>query len=692
MAVMTPIFSSFSAGEITPLALARSDIPEIYGRGVGKMVNFRPDPRGPAVRRSGMTFIASVPGYDARCFTYRSTSGRSFLIVVTDQQKLHVLDQDGLVLGSEQVTNPDFSDGAAGWTTVTSGNGSVLFTNALASLQPGNGTAGIEQAITIDGANDQRVRIRTTDLNLDQEIQVTIGTASGGNDLLDMTFNGAIFDLSLPAPGVNTVYLRVLATSDDREIDSVRLRDVTSPAAGIEFTTPWTPDDIHDIQFGVPPGGQAMFFVSPQQPPQQLIFDEAANTWAFSPISFTGAPPEWTGNNWPGVITFFQGRMWLASTPDRPETFWASVSGVYTDFTTGTQPDDAMEFTMAKQGRIEWMTGARNLLIGTENGEHIVTSDGGVIVPGDIQVEQQSAFGSANIQADLIGIKALYVSPDGRKLRDIGYQWADDAWYSRDITFPSEHITQGNKITEVVYAQNPMNLILCLTNQGELLNCTYETQAGGDVIGWSHIITEGEYKSVSVAEVRGTSIPWAAVARVDGEIYIETTYPELNYVDSYIKIDSSTRTTTVEAPHLANMEVSVVTDGAVHPNITLDDNGLGQLQWEATEIIVGLPYYSLLQTLPVDFGSPTGSGMAWLKSWSRIYVRLIGSARPIINGKRPPTRDPATPMDTEQPPATEDVKVSDLGVSPYGFITIEEDLPIPVAIGGIFGKLNQEIT
>jgi hypothetical protein len=114
------------------------------------------------------------------------------------------------------------------------------------------------------------------------------------------------------------------------------------------------------------------------------------------------------------------------------------------------------------------------------------------------------------------------------------------------------------------------------------------------------------------------------------------------------------------------------------------------LDYPAETIQVGLGYTSRLRTLPIEMARQAGSSASYLKSWNKIFVRLLGSARPMINGVRPPVRNEETVMGLREPNRTEDVSVASLGWDLYGSITIEQDIPLPFTVLGIFGELDQE--
>lgn len=453
------------------------------------------------------------------------------------------------------------------------------------------------------------------------------------------------------------------------------------------FPHTYTVTDISEMQVSQPPNANSMYFFTRGHAPFKLTYTVGVGFTAFAAVVFTSTPVEWVAGSYPGSVTFFQGRMWVGGTTNNPQSFWGSKSASYEDFTTGSLADDALSFSMSERGAIRWMTGIKNLVIGADNGEHIVTSEGGIIKPGDITVEQQSAFGSKRVQNLKIGNQAMYVSPDGRKLRDIGYKFSEDGWLSRDITFVSEHITNGHQIEEISYAQNPDNLLLLPSSSGRLNMGTYERS--NDIIGFHKHITDGSFESITTVELNGTSFIWALILRDNGmnlELYGGDTY-----MDSWEQ-DTISGSGTITFSHLANKTVQIidVETGAVHPDVTLDGAGSGNVSTSINIIRVGLQYVSTLKTLPLDVGHPSGSGMSNWKHWNDVMLRLIESAIPKVNGVRPPLRHASTPMGTAEPLFTGDIEISIEDWSQSAEILIEQDLPLPCMVSGIFGNLVQE--
>ena len=479
----------------------------------------------------------------------------------------------------------------------------------------------------------------------------------------------------------------VVVITDQPQISVINVSDGT-----VKFNTTtsvsWSAAEIPDVQVAISPEGDAMYMFCETKQVRVLSYDRATTNFSFASAAWVTSPPEWGTPSFPSCGCFFQGRLWAGGAPNNPNMFWASRSGVYLDMyiASGSAADDPLSFSMSKWGRVSWMAGVKNLMIGTDTGEFIITSEGGVITPSDIQATQQSANGSGMVQPVEIGNNVIYVSPDGRKARDVGFQWTQDAWVSRDITYVSEHITKDNAITQIVFAQNPENLLLMATSAGNVLGCTYE--ANNQIIGWCRMDTEGDVKSVATVMVQGKNYNVLLTKRgamASNWLHIEL-WDEDVHLDDYEEGTGST----ISASHLINCEVSVLIDGAVHPNVTLDGSGNATLQRSGTLVQYGLPYVSTAKTLPLDRGHPAGSAMPTRKGYNKIYLRLIQSAMPWIGTQMPPDRNPLTPMNQSQDMVTGDVFVTNLGWDQYAHVVVVQNLPLPTMIGGIFGEAAQE--
>ncbi len=701
MPKLTPAQHSFSAGEISPLMYNRSDT-EGYQQGVKRLRNMFPDSRGAARARSGSHFISDFQGNDARIFAI-PVNDKFFYSGIFLKQKLIIGSMVGHNPSVLHNSNANFNLGSSGWTSNTDGNAAsrVTFVDGQAKmeLEGRNGRwAYITQQFTVPSTGNYR-------LFWDMETagaRVKIGTSTDSGDIYDSGVTTIIDGDVVFAASQVTLWMtiRIDASLGNPNHAKIRFFGITNESVSdVEFTTPYLEEHLDGLQAVQSPQGSTVYILHESYPVYKLTYDRQTDAFSWSQVTFVNPPSQWGSGSYPSAGDFFQGRLWLGGTINEPQTFWASKSGLPEDFTQGTAADEGLEFTMAKYGRIEWMVGFKNLVIGTQNGEHIVTSEGGIIKPDDIKVEQQSSYGSANIQPVQVGDQIFYVSADRRKLRAIQYEWQKDNWLSKDLTFNSEHITQSG-IKHIAWQQNPDNLFHCSLEDGSVATLTYERSR--EVYGWSKLnYADGRVIDITAAAIEGTDYFNVLIQYDTGKIYFETqtSSEHLRYMDSWVeRALGSDGETVTGLEHLEGKTVQVLVDGAVHPdrvvvNGQITIQGTGGAITASVEVVVtvGLKFVPMLETLPLNRQISTGSSEAYMKRWNKIYTRVLNSAMPLINGERAPERHPTTPMDTPEPPTNEEVLKVNLGHDRNQTIKIEQDLPHGLVVLGMFGELGQSI-
>ena len=140
------------------------------------------------------------------------------------------------------------------------------------------------------------------------------------------------------------------------------------------------------------------------------------------------------------------------------------------------------------------------------------------------------------------------------------------------------------------------------------------------------------------------------VAR-NNKLHIERWKPEVPvYLDSYVTATSNIPTTQFFGfDHLAGETVGVIADGWTQPDVTVGVDGSIVINEPAVEVSAGYHYSQRIKTLPYDTQDSEGSTRGKVKHHNRIFVATLDSAEPLINGKRPPTRQLTTNDDTADP-------------------------------------------
>lgn len=473
--------------------------------------------------------------------------------------------------------------------------------------------------------------------------------------------------------------------------------------------------DDNDILFmqAVPvPGTDEVWLVTPKKKPYKVAFtftDRAISdeytAGTSGEIAFTAMPEEWNDEDgYPGALGFAQQRSWWSGHPLHPDTVWVSQGNSnYADMTTisvvgegedaeeQTEADDGFNFTLAQDGFIRWVIGAQDLLIGAETGEYVVQSSGVSITPEDHQILPQSAHGSRGAQPRRAGNSVLYTSQDGTKVREIEYKFSANGWESRDLTFTSEHIPREyGPIKEIHYAKDPENIIWCVTEGGYLIGCTFEQE--NKVVGWHRHTTQGRVVSAAVTKRKGEDALWLLVDRGDGSMRIEGLDRGLT-MDAAINRDFAVEQTSIGGyPSLAGQTCQVLLDGAIYDDVTLDADGNHPGAVPAyRKIQIGLGYTARLRTLPLDRTQGNESSRASRKAWKKIFLNLLDSYIPIINGDRLPTIDANIVDDGSPQPITGDIELTTGGHDYGAQITVEEPLPLRTQITGIYGEITESM-
>ncbi|MBL4588300.1 hypothetical protein JKY79_03065 [Candidatus Babeliales bacterium] len=708
MAKLHPIQNKFTAGILSPRLHARSDA-EAFNSGVEDSLNMVPLKHGPMQTRDGTVFARIIEGTFARVFPFQLTPdsviGEGFSFVISDSGKAFVIGASGIVGGTELVVNGQFGGGLNGWTTNSSGSGSSVNWVAGKALLDGGTSpssfAEITQQILVDTdvIHIASYTVEPIVRGITGIRKIRIGTSQFGAEIAEGT-NTVQFDtLANPVVWVtiriNGVFPEgeeigdfIIITETLRKITNVTLTNTND--SPIIFSHSYTATDIRNLQAEMTPSEDVMYITSATNPVSKLTYNAGTNVWAFGEVAFINQPASWVDNSYPSTVAFFQGRSWWGGARDKAETFWGSKSAEFENLTTGVTDANAMEHTINRRGRIRWMKGVRNLLIGTTSGEFIVTSEGAIVTPSDVGIEMQSANGSSNVQPTAIGNSVMYVSSDGRKVFVSTFKWTEDAWFGQDITFTAEHLTDGNKILDLAYAKNPENVIWMASENGQLLACTFEPSTGQ--MGWHRHETNGFVLDASVVEKAGMSIVTLVVIRkINGvdTLVVENMSSSI-VLDSAVVINNDTPSADiVGVSALAGNTVTPVVDGAVHPDISLDLNGNGTLNYVGSVVQIGHSFTQEMITMPEDAGSEEGSGMGFRKRWNKIILRILSSAMPLINGKRPADRTPQTLMNTREASVTKDIEVSNLGYDDRAQISIVQDKPLKMTIVGRFGDMGQ---
>ena len=727
------IQKAFTSGYISKNMYGRVDT-ESYKEGLAECINFMPKPQGALERRNGREHILDIPNVDdGMAIPFILRNNDAFTLVLTDDSVIRPIDKRGIYIdpGSpeiEGVANPNLELGEVDFLeTVTD----TLSDNTQVVTQefvPAFGHV-VFKSSDITAYNKKRERTYLMDIivpvgseshdyNIDllfddnpTTTSVKVGTTVNGEELGSYHKAGAgRLSFNISPAGADHVYLTFVVAVNVAipenglyyisKLTYVSMASITDPGIPYEsMAHPYLKGQFNALQHDFEPEGNAVWVCHESHEPLRISYDEGTGLFLVERSITDGLivdpPDDWSEGNYPGSVVFHQGRLWFAGTRKDPATLYASKAGEYLVFTepgNNLTDNSPLRFTLSRYGNISWLSANKELLVGTTSGEFRIYAGGDSLVnAGTVVAVLESTYGSLRSQPVSVANRVVFATEDGRRLRDLGYLDSEGSWVSIDLTLAADDITLNRTISHLEYSKNPDHIVRCLMDDGTIIVCVYRKSLG--TVGWYEEVTDGTTVSLASVLVNGnTETIYLTKRGNQNSLSVEWEAPRDEiFLDNYSTNFNSVKTVNVSFPHLADKFVSIYADGAVQPDIQLDTNGDGIIQYQAFNITAGIPYTSFAKTLPLD--SPTkgtSSTAGFMKRFNKIWMKLNRSAMPVINDERPPSRTPKTPMNIGQPIEYSDVQVANMGWDKYGQITISQNLPYPCVLASIYGEVSED--
>ena len=544
------------------------------------------------------------------------------------------------------------------------------------------------------------------------------------------------WEITFTTPPANTDIIVVL---DGRSIEEGKLRKAgevvskqrllptplaTEDANVFEIESPFSADELDELYYVQ--ANDIMIFCHQSHKPWRLTRNNPYD-WEWDQPTLEGAPWEDAQyspvNGYPRVVTFFQERLWFAATIEKPQTLWGSRTADFYDFVLPAdvdpyKPDDSVEYTIAAYTHesIEWMASERVLIIGTSQTEHRLAPDQFIASDRLPTVSRMSAFGGAHVMPVFMGSVTAFVQFSGNQIRSYEQsgQSVIEKWESAELDWKATHLTKAG-IKQMAYALNPHSQLFAVTNAGDILAMSYEPITGEQAqVGFGLQQTDGKVKSIcSIPEADYEQV-WMITERtiddLDNPIYDESDPPNIigyeqisqryvefyhtgNYTDSCLTypdiedVDPPALNAVGNLGHLEGKTVTVKVDGSTHPDRVVV-NGEIELNDYYSEIEVGLQFIPRLKLQRFAIAAEQSNLQGQKGRWSQVFLRVVESANPKVNGIRQAERHPATPMNTSEPLETGDSFTYNLGWDRSKQLVIEQDLPLPLHITAIFGIMT----
>ncbi len=346
----------------------------------------------------------------------------------------------------------------------------------------------------------------------------------------------------------------------------------------------------------------------------------STNSWSFAAMG--------KKNGYPAFSAFFQGRLWLGGMPGLPTTLLASVIDDFHNFRVGSNDDDAMHLSVmgSDQNRICWMCATRQLLIGTADGEWILSSgNGNAITPTSVAFRRQSSVGSEPLPARAVENTVLFVQRGGKRMREIAYRLEADGYVATDICMLAEHLFDSG--VKAWCAQRGGNVnVWVLMNDSSVAVLTINQEQ--QVTAWQRVEFAGRrvlaMASLQNAHSKDDDMWFIMLVESSGNVVLERMCNDTPHLDSMEEVDSVRNMELKCSYHLAGAELRVVdieTDETVRCYGTA--NGLRALASikAGRRYRVGIPVTARLQTMPLEGNASFNS----VRQFSRFKLRLLRS-------------------------------------------------------------------
>ena len=318
---------------------------------------------------------------------------------------------------------------------------------------------------------------------------------------------------------------------------------------------------------------------------------------------------------YPAAVAFYEDRLAFAGTNGSPRGVWMSKSGDYNNFGTSSptsEDDDSIQIvlTSRKMSIIHSLiTMRQSLMAFSEDGVNTISYADSSLTPSSVTQRAESYFGAKEIEPLTVGAQVIYVQEVGGAVRDIGYDYVQDAYSGDEVSLFASHLVNRTVPVEMAYQQEPDSIVWFVRDDGVLLSCTYMREQ--KMVAWAKHTTQGQFESVCVIPYGNNARVWCAVKRTTNgadvrciermTLRLPTEKPEDQcYLDSAYAYDEDTATDTLTVPHLAGQTVRVMMDGNILPDNVVANDGTLTLERAGKKILVGLGYLSKLETLNIE--------------------------------------------------------------------------------------------
>lgn len=682
MARLRPIKTNFTNGEVDPLITMRSDLP-LYQNGVAKMRNALPFAQGGFARRPGLQYMTGIPagGQSAPAgqdvvfpMEFAFSAEENYLIVFTIER--------GYIFRKEDTG---------------SGPNQLVFTLAHSYTS--------QQILEFTST-------QVLDLMLifhkDKPIQQI-------TRLGETNWNFADFSIkNIPSFAFGEVQEKTLTVPANA---NTRIGDTLVLVAGVLGDAVFVPGDVGSYikGFGSGTGEEGdttsyykitQYNVSNSVDVEVLDNPIVVSSFTLNAVEWLLEEPDWSATRgYPRCGTFFQGRLCVAGSRDRPGTIWTSRAGDITDFNNGGVADDFGITATADTGTkvtFQSIYPGRHLQVMADTAEfYVPISELDPITPTNFALRRTSSIGSlpAIPLFDVDGV-VYFPQRGGGSLRQFVFSDKENAYTADVVSLFSSHLIRGPvdiAIKKSLNTEKGNYIWLVNGNDGSL--ASFSLLRSELINAWSLQTTLGTFHHVAVLD----QTSYFHIKRtIDGQDvdYIEFFNEDLRFDAGVIETNLTSPITVVSGlDHLEGESIGIIVDDVLFANETVVGGSVTLPEEAQNSYQLGIPFPDiegeeegvnvLVETLPSDILLKTGTTMGKKKRIVNATVRVVDTQGFYLQGIQMPFRQLPDVLDIPIPLQSGDFELNGLlGWDDFGQIKITQKEPLSMKVLGLAYDLS----
>lgn len=574
-------YSNFVGGELSPRMRGRAGL-DVYEKGLYKVVNFIPETQGPLRYRNGTVRVTVTEANQEGVlipFVFNDT--QAYVIEATEKRMRFYMSEGIILEDNKNITAATSADPAV-ITSASHGysDGDMVYISSVTGMTELNG-----RFFKVSNKDTNTFELQD-EFGVDVDSSSYTAYVSGGTVArvygIDTPYVEEHLDKIRYTQNADTMYLvhkyyeprkltrtdhdawsiAIFSRTNDPFLNKKVISAVTQATEGVVTSTShgYSDGDIIIIEavVGMIELNGGVFVVSDKDANTFKIKNldgDYINTTGYSAYVSDGYASN--VNLLPSCLSFYEARLFYGRSDLYTERFWGSRApssvGVsrFDDFTTGTEVDDAVIYTLAPvNGRvdsIQWISGNSNYLaLGTFGGVSMATGGGTdeAITPTSIKIKPLDPEGCADVASIPYGDTIIYVQAGNLVIRSLEYNVIDDGYQAVDRMLVADHISLGG-IKKIAFAKGRPDILLAVREDGVLLTLTYKAKE--DVSGWARFVLGGDdAKVLDVCVIpRSDNYDqiWLLVERTEGGRTIRTVEylaDEQPFPDRYDYFEEST--------------------------------------------------------------------------------------------------------------------------------------------------------